>query len=232
MGSWPGAVLFDFDGVIVDSEELHMRAYVETAPRWGIRLTRDDYFRDLIGFDDRGAWGHLLHTQGQARDETRIAQIIDDKLSVTRRLMAQGAFSALPGVKQFLEQMHARGIPQGICTGALREEVRTMLQAIGLAPVFDVVVAAEDVTIGKPDPAGYLLTMKLISERIAGELTPADCLVIEDAPSVVRSVKRAGFKTIGVATTYPAEAMRDADWIVSSLEAEELRRVIPQLRIA
>jgi HAD superfamily hydrolase (TIGR01509 family) len=230
MASWPGAVLFDFDGVIVDSEELHMSAYVETAPRWEIPLTREVYFRELIGFDDRGAWSYLFRKHGRPLDSTRLQQVIEEKLIVTRRLMSDGEFSPLPGVKALVDRLRSQAVPTAICTGALREEVETMLKGIGLRGHFDVVVAAEDVLVGKPNAAGYLLTMKLISERIGRTLTPSECLVIEDAPSVVRSVKQAGFRTVGVATTYPPSAMHDADWVVSSLDPDELDRIVPELR--
>ena len=229
MTAWPGAVLFDFDGVIVDSEELHMRAYLATAQRLGIPLTREQYFAELIGFDDRGAWGYLFEKNKRPISAAELQSTIAQKLDVMRGIMQRREYQALPGVERFVSLLRERRIGTGICTGALREEVETMLAGIGMRELFDAVISAQDVTIGKPDPLGYALTMQRVSEKIGGALEPSDCIVVEDAPSVIRSVKQVGFKTIGVTTTYPAARLVDADWIVATLEPETVRTTIPQL---
>ena len=99
---------------------------------------------------------------------------------------------------------------------------------------FAVIVSAEDVTVGKPDPSGYLLTAQLLSEKMlkAGPpLRPADCLVVEDAPKVIQSARSVGFRTLGVATSYPMVKLTDADWAVKSLEPAEVDREVPDLRL-
>ena len=110
-----------------------------------------------------------------------------------------------------------------------------MLDAVSLRDCFGVIVAAEDVTVGKPDPSGYLLTMRLVSQRLESHkqkpLNPAECLVIEDAPSVIQSARQAGFVTLGVATSYPAEKLSGANHVVESLRAQDVKRVIPRLPI-
>jgi HAD superfamily hydrolase (TIGR01509 family) len=229
MEKWPGAILFDFDGVLVNSEPLHVRAYLETSAKWAIPLTREEYFRELIGFDDRGAWTHLFKKNNRAISSAELDRVIAQKLDVMRRLFETGDFEPMPGVRRFVARLRERRIPAGICTGALREEVETMLDGIRMRDSFDVLVAAEDVKIGKPDPAGYLLTARRLSEKIGRALAPADCLVIEDAPSVIRSVRHVGFKVLGVATTYPIEELADADWAVKSLEPDRVAGAIPEL---
>ena len=121
--------------------------------------------------------------------------------------------------------------PLAICSGALREEIEAMLEGISLRDCFPVIVAAEDVTVGKPDPSGYLLTLKLLSEKIKKPLAPADCLVVEDAPTVIRSVKAVGFPTLGVATSYPLMKLGDADWAVKTLRPEEVKQQVPRLKL-
>lgn len=106
-----------------------------------------------------------------------------------------------------------------------------MLEGIGLRDCFAVIVAAEDVTVGKPDPSGYLKTVSLMAESTRQALTPADCLVIEDAPNVMQSVAQAGFKVLGVSTTHPIEELVAADWRVPSLEPAIVSRQIPQLKL-
>ena len=115
-----------------------------------------------------------------------------------------------------------------------------MLEGVALRDCFSVIVAAEDVTVGKPDPQGYLLTLRLLSEKIGRSaahpeaqgpvLKPADALVIEDAPKVIRGVKAVGFPTLGVATSYPLMKLTDADWQTQSLRPEEVLEQVPQLK--
>jgi beta-phosphoglucomutase-like phosphatase (HAD superfamily) len=118
----------------------------------------------------------------------------------------------------------------GICSGALREEIEAMLEGVSLRDCFGVIVAAEDVTVGKPDPSGYLKTMHMLAQRSGTALKPADCLVIEDAPSVCRSVRKVGFPVLAVASSYPIEQLTDADWAVRTLDTAAVHAKIPQLK--
>ena len=105
-----------------------------------------------------------------------------------------------------------------------------MLEGISLRDCFSVIVAAEDVTVGKPDPSGYLMAMKQLSEKIHHPLAPADCLIVEDAPKVVTSVRQAGFPVLALTSTHSAEKLSDANWVVQSLRLEEVRRAIHALK--
>jgi HAD superfamily hydrolase (TIGR01509 family) len=116
-----------------------------------------------------------------------------------------------------------------VCSGALREEIELMLEAAALRDCFSVIVAAEDVTVGKPDPQGYLLTAKLLNEKTKRNAKPADFLIVEDAPTVIKSVKKVGFPTLGVATTYSIEKLSDADWAVPSLRPDDVLKKLPDL---
>ena len=229
--SWPAAILFDFDGVIVNSEPLHLRAFQEVLRQNGISLSADEYYRELIGFDDQGAFRHLFAQHGKPLSPEAFQKLLAAKAATMNRFMAVGSFSALPGVKELVIDL-AANYPLAICSGALRHEIETMLQGIGLRDYFRIIVAAEDVTIGKPNPQGYLLTTRLLSEKARIKLRPADCLVIEDAPTVIRSVKAAGFRTLAVATSYPAEALSDADYVVQTLEPLAMQAMNPEIRLA
>jgi beta-phosphoglucomutase len=153
------------------------------------------------------------------------------KSEVMMDLIHRRQFHALPGVEEFVRGLWRR-YPLAICSGALREEIEAMLEGVALRDCFQTIVAAEDVAVGKPDPAGYLLTTKLVGEKIKRPLKPADCLVVEDAPTVIRSVKQAGFKTLAVATSYSPEKLSDADWTVKSLRPEEVQAAVPQLKLS
>src|SRR5947207_10433137 len=132
-------------------------------------------------------------------------------------------YKALEGVEEFVRGVW-RNYPLAICSGALREEIEAMLEGVSLRDCFPTIVAAEDVTAGKPDPQGYLLAMKQVSERIKKGISPGDCLVVEDAPTVVSSVRAAGFTVLGVATTYPVEKLSEANWAAKSLKLDAVQK--------
>lgn len=228
MPAWPAAVLFDFDGVIVNSEPLHFQAFREVLAAENILLGEEEYYRELIGFDDKGAFRHLYKTRGLPLPARTFLSLMTQKSRAMMQLIRRRQFSALPGVEQFVRTLW-RKHPLGICSGALREEIEAMLEGISLRDCFSIIVAAEDVTLGKPNPQGYLLTTELLGEKIRQKLRPQDCLIIEDAPTVIRSVRAVGFPVLGVATSYPLEKLSEASWAVRTLEPAEVSRAVPGL---
>jgi beta-phosphoglucomutase len=229
MQQWPAAVLFDFDGVIVNSEPLHFFAFKEVLAHEHIELSEEDYYRELIGFDDRGALKHIFQSRGLPLDPPAMLRLMTRKSESVMEMIERRQYTALPGVEGFVRGLWRRH-PLGICSGALREEIEAMLEGVSLRDCFGVIVAAEDVTVGKPDPSGYVKAMQLLAEKNQISLKPADCLVIEDAPSVCRSVRKAGFPVLAVATSYPLDELSDADWAVKTLDTAEVHAKIPQLK--
>jgi len=229
MSDWPAAVLFDFDGVIVNSEPLHYQAFREVLSAEKIDLSEDEYYRELIGFDDKGAFRHIYQTRNIPLPPRTFLSLMTRKSQVMMDLIRRRQFSALPGVEQFVRSLW-RKRPLAICSGALREEIEAMLEAISLRDCFSVIVAAEDVTVGKPDPQGYLMTAKLLGAKHHVQLKPADCLIVEDAPTVIHSVCGVGFPVLAVTTSYPPEKLAEANWVVKSLEPQEVLRQAPQLK--
>jgi beta-phosphoglucomutase len=229
MSHWPATVIFDFDGVIVNSEPLHFRAFEQVAADEKIELTEEEYYRDLIGFDDKGAWKHLFKTRQRELDPKTFLRVLTRKTEVMRELIGRRQYKALPGVEECIRGLW-RDNPLAICSGALREEIETMLEGISLRDCFGVIVAAEDVSVGKPDPSGYLLAMRLVSEKVHRKIEPADALVVEDAPKVVTNVKQVGFPVLALTTSHSADQLVGADWIVESLDPVQLKRAIPQLK--
>src|SRR5688572_29333840 len=211
MPTWPRAVLFDFDGVIVNSEPLHFFALSDVLKSEHIELTEDEYYRDLIGFDDRGALRHVFQKRNLPLEPRILLSLMARKSRVMMDFIRRRQFQALPGVEEFVRTLWRR-CPLAICSGGLREEIEAMLEGIALRDCFSVIVAAEDVEVGKPDPSGYLLAAQLLSDKqkLPRPLKPADCLVVEDAPTVIRSVRSAGFPTLAVANSYPEARLNDA----------------------
>lgn len=228
--SWPATIIFDFDGVLVNSEPLHFRAFQQVAAAEKIELTEDQYYDELVGFDDKGAWKHLFARHGRTLDPRTFLRVMTRKSEVMRELIAAHQYRALPGVEELVRGLW-RNYTLAICSGALREEIETMLEGVALRDCFSVIVAAEDVTVGKPDPSGYILASRLVGQKLKRTLTPQDCLVVEDAPMVVRSVRQAGFSVLAVTNTYPAERFGDANWVVPSLQPEQVLTVLPELKL-
>src|SRR5206468_91466 len=180
--TWPAAVLFDFDGVIVNSEPLHFLAFHEVLAAEKIELTRAEYYGDMIGFDDKGAFRHIFAARGRELDPKTFLRVLTRKSEVMMDLIHRRKLEALPGAEQFIRTLWRR-CPLGICSGGLREEIEAMLEGVAMRDCFSVIVAAEDVEVGKPDPRGYVLTARLLSEKSKRPLLPADCLIVEDAPT-------------------------------------------------
>jgi beta-phosphoglucomutase len=230
MSNWPRAVLFDFDGVIVNSEPLHFFAFHQILAAEKIELSEEEYYRELIGFDDRGAFRHLFEKRNLHIEPKDLLRLMTRKSEVVMELIEDRKYQALPGVEELVRGLW-RHYPLAICSGALREEIEAMLEGIALRDCFTIIVAAEDVTVGKPDPQGYLLCTKLVAEKLNLALKPGDCLIVEDAPSVIKSVKAVGFPTLGVATSHDLEKLSAADWRVKTLDPREVATQIPDLEL-
>jgi HAD superfamily hydrolase (TIGR01509 family) len=231
MGSWPSAVLFDFDGVLVNSEPLHLMAFEEILRAEKIELGEEEYYRDLIGFDDRGAIEHVYRTRGLTLEPKTLLKLLTRKGEATMELIHRRQYQALEGVEEFVRGLW-RHYPLAICSGARRQEVEAMLEGIKLRDCFPTIVAAEDVHVGKPDPEGYLRAAQAIARRNQLELEAADCLIVEDAPAVIAPARRAGFVVLAVANSYPAEKLAAANFVVRSLHPAQVLKQIPQLKLA
>jgi beta-phosphoglucomutase len=223
------AILFDFDGVLVNSELLHLRAFQRAGQDAGIEITEAEYFRDCIGFDDRGCWRQLAKNRGLTLDNATLLGLLTYKAQVVREFIHSRQFSALPGVPELVRALY-RDYALGICSGALREEIETMLEGIGLRDCFRVITAAEDVSRGKPDPEGYLKTASELARLTGKTIRPAHALVVEDAPRVIARARKAGFPTAGVPTHYGHDEL-NADYALKSLQIEDVRKTIPSLKL-
>ncbi len=230
MPQWPAAVLFDFDGVLVNSEPLHFQAFRNVLQSAKIELTEEEYYGELIGFDDRGAIRHVYSKRQLDLPPKDFLALMAGKKRAMQSLIRKKQFAALPGVEEFVRGLW-RHYPLAICSGALREEIEAMLEGISLRDCFPIIVAAEDVTVGKPDPQGYLLTLKLLGEKAGRALRPEESLIVEDAPTVIRSVKTVGFKVLGVAGSYSLDKLTDADWAVPSLQPDTVSKALPHLKL-
>ena len=227
---WPRAIAFDFDNVLVNSEPLHYWAFAQVLRDEGIELSEPEYYQECIGFDDKGAFKRLFEKYNKVLDPKTSLRIMTRKKEAMLEQIRSRKYQALPGVEEFVRAVW-RNYPLAICSGSLMDEIEAMLEGVSLRDCFSVIVSAEDCSVGKPDPQGYLLTTRLLSERLKRDLTPADILVIEDAPNVIRAVRQVGFPVLGVANSYPPEKLADANYVSQSLDCDEIQKLIPVLQM-
>jgi len=223
------AILFDFDGVLVNSELLHYQAFARAGRDAGITLSEEEYFRDLLGHDDRGVWRKIAEARGMTLDGRTLLALLAYKAQVVRELIAERRYSAVAGVEPLVRGLW-RHYPLGICSGALREEIEAMLDGIGLRDCFRAITAAEDVDRGKPDPEGYLKTLAELGRQTRRSLKPSQALVFEDAPRVIASVRAAGFRTVGVPTSF-GRAELGAEFYTKSMQAQHVLEAVPGLKV-
>lgn len=206
------ALLWDLDGVIVNSGEYHYEAYRELLSGMGYELSREDYFQRLFG---RRNFDILRDIVGD-RPQDEIERLAGRKEEIFRR-RAAGHLRALPGAADLLRDAHSAGLRQAIVSSTPRQNIAFVLAALGLTEPFQAIVGEEDVSRGKPDPEGFVVAAGRLRVR------PGRCVVLEDAPEGVAAGKAAGMRCIGVATTRPPERLTQADLIVDSLEDARIR---------
>jgi len=204
------AIVFDFDGVLADSEPLHLRAYQEVLSSLGVTLTREDYYAKYLGYNDEDMLRKLTEAQGWKMDERRLKALIAEKCRVFDQVI-DAADVLYPGAAACIERM-AAAFPVGIASGALRHEIEAVLRRAGLAEHFKFIVASGDTPHSKPAPDPYRRAAELHG------LPPAACLAIEDSRWGIESAQSAGLSCIAVAHTYPPEELTMADRVVRSLD--------------
>ena len=214
----PEAVLFDFDGILVDSEPMHYRAFTEVLDPLGMGFPWKEYVETYMGFDDRDAFREAFRAKGIELDDANLAKLVAAKSGAFQRGLRDGV-TAYPGAVSMIESLRAAGRPLALCSGALRSDIDPILAQLGVARCFDVIVSANDVRRSKPDPESYALAFAGLSERYATLLTvPEKSVAVEDTPAGIRSAKGAGLRVLAVTNSYDAGELAEADWIVDSLE--------------
>ena len=213
------ALIFDFDGVIADTEPLHFAGLQHTLKEIGIHLTEADYYADYLGYDDRGCILAALAANHRPADAATVDRLMKRKAEAYLESVKHHQV-IFPGVPEFVRDA-SRTYPLAIASGALRHEIEYILEIAGLRNAFLHITSAEDVARGKPDPQPFLLALKALQQREAG-LTPASCLVIEDSLPGVRGAIAAGMKVLAVANTHTVQDLQEAHAITHSLEETSL----------
>ena len=221
------AIVFDFDGVIANSEPLHFRAFREVLARRGVELTEPDYYTRYLGFDDLGAFRAIAKDRGRTWSAGELTSLTADKAERMEAL-ERDASVLFPGAADAIRRA-AAAVPIAIASGALGAEIRRVLDGASLTHHFKAIVAAEDTAAGKPAPDPYQRAVALLSKSVDDTVLAADCVAIEDSRWGIASARAAGLLTVGVTTSYDAGELSEADLIIGSiaeLDITSLQRLL------
>ncbi|MGD0077375.1 MAG: HAD family phosphatase [Sedimentisphaerales bacterium] len=211
------AVIFDFDGVLVDSEKLHLAAFNSVLSKYKIQISTSEYFENLLGLSDRELLEVINNRERNlALTDRQFKQLLLAKADAFKNIALNQA-AVYAGVPEFLKMLADNKIPLAICSGALLAEIEMLLKGANLQNYFDCVVSAEQVKKGKPDPEGFLLALKLLNKKSASPIKPGECIVIEDSRWGLEAAKNARMHPVAVTNTYSAEQLKPADKIVANL---------------
>lgn len=216
------ALIFDFNGIIVDDEPIHFELFQQVLAEEGIELTEEDYYARYLGFDDRGAFTAAYREYGRPLDDKLLVRLIDRKAGYYQNAI-RNKVRIFPGVEKLVAALAAT-FPLAVASGALKHEIETILSTAGLLKHFAVIISAEDVDQGKPEPEIFLKALARLNAQVEAShpIDAADCLVIEDSKEGIRGARRAGMKCLAVSNSHPPELLQEANAVVKSLESVSL----------
>ena len=209
------AIVFDFDGVIADSEPLHLRAFQKILAEEGIELSLRDYYSRYLGYDDVGLFQALARDRAMTMNDEQLASLLARKAVTLQQMLRDGGV-LFPGAADFIRAAAAE-VPVAIASGALRHEILDVLESADLADLFAAIVAAGDTEHSKPSPAPYLLAFERLQGSGRGVLDARRCVAIEDSRWGLESARDAGLRCVAVSTSYARDELAAAELIVEGL---------------
>jgi beta-phosphoglucomutase len=225
------AVLFDFNGVIINDEKTHERLIEQLLLEENLRPNPTDFQRYCVGRSDRMALKDLLESRGRFVTETYLQDLINRKARAYFRELEQiEKLPTYPGLEDLIFKLQGLQCKLAVVSGALTAEIEVVLDRLNLRSLFSVIVAGDDITTSKPEPDGYLLGIERLKAAFPElNLQAQDCLAIEDTMAGLTAAKRAGISVVGIANTYPFHMMqRWANWAIDYFTDLELDRIQEQ----
>jgi len=211
------AVVFDFDGVIADSEPLHFQSFRDVLAAENIALTESEYYERYLGLSDRAAFRAVSDQRGTAWSDRQTVELMGRKAARFEEL-ERDAQLIFPAADRLVRQA-ASVVPIAVASGARRVEILRILDRADLTRCFAAVIAVEDVAAGKPAPDPYLRALTLLRGAGIPALAARHCIAIEDSRWGLQSARAAGLRTVAVTNTYGKSALADvADVVIESLE--------------
>lgn len=211
------AVIFDFDGVIADTEPIHLGAFQLTLGGLGIDLSKEDYYAGYLAYDDKTFFKRFLDDRDYEHEESLIAELIERKSGHYDKLI-KGNIEILPGVRDFIDRIAGK-YRIAIGSGAMKGEIVEILEFAGIRGYFEIIVSAEDIENCKPAPDVYLEVLNRLNAPASDsdKVSADECLVVEDSVSGIKAALAAGMKCLAVTNSYPAEELSGAHMVRESL---------------
>jgi HAD superfamily hydrolase (TIGR01509 family) len=225
----PRAVLFDFNGVLVDDEPLHLQLLLRVIGEEGIEVDEAWAAGAFLGVDDRSCLEAAGRRAGQPIPAERIPRLVARKAAYYREAILASGYPLVPGASDAVRRLERTGLVLGVVSGALRREVEGALDAAGVRASLRVLICAEDVARGKPDPEGYLLAIAGLAREpaLAGRLIhPHEIVAVEDSPAGIAAAAAAGLRTLAVARD-GAGAAEAAIGSIAELDRVRLEALFP-----
>lgn len=224
------ALLLDFNGVLVDDEPLHLELLLRVLGEEGVHLRREEAWPRFLGLGDRESFVQALGEAGQPAPAHRIARLVARKGSYYQEHVRRHGYAFFPGALELVREAAGAGLVLGVVSGALREEIEGALRQAGVRDLFKVLVSAEDVDEGKPNPQGYALALQLMNGQppLPVRLVhPHEALAVEDTPPGIAAARGAGLVTLAIGHSHDAAALRSAraDAVEERLEGLGLERL-------
>jgi beta-phosphoglucomutase len=211
------AIVFDFDGVIANSEPLHLKAFQQALAPEGIDLAPAEYYARYLGYDDVGLFEALAKDRGLAMSGGDVSALVVRKGEEMQQMLRSGTV-LFPGAVEFIREA-AAAVPIAIASGAMRHEIEEVIAAAGVSDLFVAIVAAGDTPHSKPSPAPYRLALERLRDVSGREIEPRRAVAIEDSKWGLDSAQGAGLRLVGVTNSYPAHELTGAELVVDSLTA-------------
>ncbi len=212
------ALIFDFDGVIADTEYIHLLSFQHVLEEKGIILSEKDYYSKFLAYDDVTLFRKVFQEHGISIEKEAIKELVLEKKTVVEKYLER-ELTLFPGVYDFIVRSSGNYI-LAIASGALRDEISFVLKRFELNRYFSCIVSAEDVKNCKPHPEAYRLALEKINnlETLKRAISPKECVVFEDSVHGVESAKAAGMYCIAVTNTYKSDELYLADRVIDSFK--------------
>ncbi len=214
------SIIFDCDGVLMDSEPLHFSAFKKVLGAAGQDMSEEVYKEQYLALDDKGAFKAFYEKAKAPLSEGKLGELMAQKTLAFQQLIQEEGILPFPAVPEFVMAV-AQRYPLAVASGARRHELELVLESAGIRSYFEAIISADDVQNGKPHPESYLKAVEALNAtgKRTRAIRPEECLVIEDSKQGIASAHLAGMKCIAVATSYPTFELKVADLVVPSIAA-------------